>query len=183
MILRSRMTLKSSVVIFQALETSEASLTSAAFANSLASTTSKALFPQKTSWSWWFDHQWHQNDQYRSLFVELIIKNTNFHWDMVPFLLGGCWGQPMLLFWKLVDETQILKPQEYIDTFNQNLTCIFLSVSQFKISTLPWGTLQHSQSSPICPPDFATSVYPIQPGGQNKTDYDHYIRPSAGPAP
>ena len=24
----------------------------------------------------------------------------------------GCWGQPMLLFWKLVDETQISKPPE-----------------------------------------------------------------------
>ena len=24
------------------------------------------------------------------------------------FSVGGCWGQPMLLFWKLVDETQIL---------------------------------------------------------------------------
>ena len=84
---RSRMTLKSSVVIFWALETSAASLTSAASATSLASTASKALFPQKTSWSWWFDHQWHQNDQYRSFFVEWIIKNTNFHWYMVPFLL------------------------------------------------------------------------------------------------
>ena len=34
----------------------------------------------------------------------------------------------MLLFQKLVDETQISKPQEYTDTFKQNLTCIFLSV-------------------------------------------------------
>ena len=44
------------------------------------------------------------------------------------FSVGACWGQPMLLFWKLVDETQIRKPQEYTDTFKQNLTCIFLSV-------------------------------------------------------
>ena len=42
--------------------------------------------------------------------------------------VGGCWGQPMLLFWKLVDETQMPWPQEYTDTFKQNLTCIFLSV-------------------------------------------------------
>ena len=63
---RTRITLKSSVVIFQALETSTASLTSvtsAASATSLASTASTALFPWKTSWSWWFSHQWHQNDQ------------------------------------------------------------------------------------------------------------------------
>ena len=57
---RTWMTLKTSVVIFQALETSAASLTSAASATSLAST---ASFPQKMSWSWWCDHHWHQNDQ------------------------------------------------------------------------------------------------------------------------
>ena len=54
--------LKSSVVVFQALETSPASLTSAASATSLASTASKAQFPQKTSWSW----------------LEWIIKNPIF---------------------------------------------------------------------------------------------------------
>ena len=30
--------------------------------------------------------------------------------------IGGCWGQPMLLFWKL-DETQMPKPQKHADTF------------------------------------------------------------------
>ena len=34
----------------------------------------------------------------------------------------------MLLFWKLVDETQISKPQDYTNTFRQILTSIFLSV-------------------------------------------------------
>ena len=34
----------------------------------------------------------------------------------------------MLLFRKLVDETQISKPQEYTDTFRQILTSVFLSV-------------------------------------------------------
>ena len=29
-----------------------------------------------------------------------------------PISVGGCWGQPMLVFWKLVDETQISKPLE-----------------------------------------------------------------------
>jgi hypothetical protein len=41
--------LKSSVVIFWALETSASSLTSAASATSLAATASTAQFPQKTS--------------------------------------------------------------------------------------------------------------------------------------
>ena len=72
---------------FQALETYAASLTSTAFATSLASTASTALFPQKTSWSWWFDNKWHRNNQYQSFFVEWIIKNQNFLWYMVPFLL------------------------------------------------------------------------------------------------
>ena len=59
-------------------------------------------------------------------------KNLTESWKPIlnfsSFSLRGCWGQPMLLFWKLVDETQISKPQEYTDTFKQNLTCIFLSV-------------------------------------------------------
>jgi hypothetical protein len=46
---RSRMTLKSPVLIFQALETSAASLNSAASATSLASTALTALLPHKTS--------------------------------------------------------------------------------------------------------------------------------------
>ena len=69
---RSRMTLKSSVAIFRTLKTSAASLTSAASATSLVSTDSTALFSQKTSWSWWFDHQWHQNDQYQTFCMEWI---------------------------------------------------------------------------------------------------------------
>ena len=30
---------------------------------------------------------------------------------------GGCLGQSLLLFWKLIDETQMPKPQECTDTF------------------------------------------------------------------
>ena len=49
-------------MIFQALEApaaAAASLTSAAYATLLASTASKAQFPQRTSWSLWSDHYWH----------------------------------------------------------------------------------------------------------------------------
>ena len=56
---RTWTTLKSSAVIFQALETSAASLTSAASATLLASTASKAQFPQKTALFLWSDHYWH----------------------------------------------------------------------------------------------------------------------------
>ena len=62
--------LKSSVVIFQALETSSSSWTSAAFAASAASTASKGQFSQEKVWSWLSDHHWHQNNQYWSFFVE-----------------------------------------------------------------------------------------------------------------
>ena len=66
------------------------------------------------------------------VFQTIKVKMNSRTW-MTPFLtdilsVGGYWGQPILLFWKLVDETQISKPQEYTDTFKQNLTCIFLSV-------------------------------------------------------
>ena len=56
---RSLTTLESSVVIFQALEASAASLTSAASATLLASTASKAQFPQKTALFLWSDYYWH----------------------------------------------------------------------------------------------------------------------------
>ena len=46
---RTWMTLKTSLVFFQTLETSAASLTLAASATSMASTAFTALFPQKTS--------------------------------------------------------------------------------------------------------------------------------------
>ena len=46
---RTRMALKSSIVIFQTLKTSAASLPSLASSTSLASTASTAIFPQKTS--------------------------------------------------------------------------------------------------------------------------------------
>ena len=62
------------------------SLTSAASAASLASTTSTAQFHQRTSWNWWLEHSWHQNDQYWSLYVEWIIKNPIIHWYLISFL-------------------------------------------------------------------------------------------------
>ena len=121
---RTRMTLKSSIVILQALETTAASLTSVASATSLASTASTALFSQKTSWSQWFDHQ---NDQYWSFFLEWFFKNLNFHRCMAPFLSEVV--EASLFYWKLVDETQMSCPQKYTVTFKQYLNCIFLSVS------------------------------------------------------
>ena len=83
---RTWMTLQFSKVIFQALETSAASLTSVSSATLLALTAYTAFFPQKTSWSWLFDHPCHQNDQHRSLGVDWILKNPIFYRYLVPFL-------------------------------------------------------------------------------------------------
>ena len=64
---------------FPGLRTSAASMTSTASTTSIASMTSTASFHQKIYWSWWLDHSWHQNDQYLSLFLELIFKNPIFY--------------------------------------------------------------------------------------------------------
>ena len=48
--------------------------------------------------------------------------------DFSTFSVGGCWGQQILLFWKLVDETKISKPQDFRTLFKQILAYIFLSV-------------------------------------------------------
>ena len=62
------------------------------------------------------------------LFCGLNQQKYKFSMIFGTSSVGGCWGQPMLLFWKLVDETQIPQSQIYTDTFKQNLTCIFLPV-------------------------------------------------------
>ena len=72
---------------FPDLRTSAASMTSTASTTSMASMTFTASFHQKHYLLWWLDHPWHQNDQYRSLFVEWIIKNPIFHWYYHYF----CW--------------------------------------------------------------------------------------------
>ena len=126
---------------FPGPRTSAASLTSSASATSLASTASKALFHQKTSWSWWLHHPWHQNDQYWPLFVEWIIKNPIFHWYLVP-ILSEDWGQLMLVFLKNSCGTQkypISAFQNQIQTdFNLH---IFICQSQFISAISIWDTL------------------------------------------
>ena len=38
------------------------------------------------------------------------VESRNIILNFSTFSVGGCWGQPMLFFWKLIDETQIPKP-------------------------------------------------------------------------
>ena len=52
-------------------------------------------------------------------FCGMDHQKSNFSLIFDTLSVGGCWDQPMLLFWKLVDETQISKPPE--PTMNHNL--------------------------------------------------------------
>ena len=46
------------------------------------------------------------------LFCGMDHQKSNFSLISDTLSVRGCWGQPMLLFWKLVDETQMVKPLE-----------------------------------------------------------------------
>ena len=54
----------------------------------------------------------------------------------------------MLLFQKLILIIKISTSQDFKSTFNYNLTCIFLSLSQIKKTTLPSDTLYIVQTTP-----------------------------------
>ena len=75
---RTRMTLKSSIVISQALKTTAASLTLAA---------STAIFSQKHPDPGDLIINGIKLTSIAIFFVEWFIKNQNFHWYMTPFLL------------------------------------------------------------------------------------------------
>ena len=42
----------------------------------------------------------------------VLVESWNIILKFSTFSFGGCWGQPMLLFWKLVDETQMSTSNE-----------------------------------------------------------------------
>ena len=95
------------------------------------------------------------------LFCGMNHQKYKFSLISVSFSVGGCWGQNMLLFWKLVDETQIPQSQEYTDTFKQNLTCTFLPIR----ANLKY-TLCHE--GPCISHNVSKKVYFSFPDGGNK---------------
>ena len=121
------MTLKSSEVIFQALEPLQPQW---------------PLQPPQPQWP-----QWPQQPHFIKKFTQLdrwIIPSTQMT-NTSPFLwngsskiqfftkignisVGGWWGQSVLLFWKLVVMPKNIQSQHSKSTFKQNPTCIFLSV-------------------------------------------------------
>ena len=105
------MTLKFSVVIFQALKPLQPQW---------------PQWPQQPQWP-----QWPQQpnfikkstDHYGLIitapkwpitvpFCRIDHQKSNFSLISDSLSVGGCWGQPMSFFWKLVGETQIPKPPE-----------------------------------------------------------------------
>ena len=52
------------------------------------------------------------------------------------FSVRGCWGQPMILFWKLIDETQISKPPEPTKHYNAIKLWILLPLRADLLCTL-----------------------------------------------
>ena len=54
------------------------------------------------------------------------VESWNIILNFSTFSVGGCWGQPMSFFWKLVDETQISKPPEATRNHNSIKLLILL---------------------------------------------------------
>ena len=55
--------------------------------------------------------------------------------DIWTFSVRGCWGQPMLLFWELVDETQMSKPPEHTRHHDSRKLLILLPLRAIYFST------------------------------------------------
>ena len=63
-----------------------------------------------------------------SLFCRIIHQRSKFLLISYTLSVGGCWGQPMLLFWKPRMYIKNLSSQHSKTTFKQDFTYIFLSV-------------------------------------------------------
>ena len=75
-------------------------------------------------------------------FCGIDRQKSNFSLISDTLSVGGCWGQPMSFFWKLVDETQISAPPE-ATRHHKSKKNIGPSIpqSQFKKSVSKWDTL------------------------------------------
>ena len=59
-------------------------------------------------------------------FCGIDLQKPNFLLISDILAVGGCWGQPMLLFWKLADETEMVKPPEPTSHHNSRKCLILL---------------------------------------------------------
>ena len=71
---------------------------------------------------------------------KLWMESQNIQLNFSPFSVGGCWGQPILLFWKLVDETQMVKPLEPTIHHNSKKYLILLPLRAIYFRSLHYET-------------------------------------------
>ena len=73
-------------------------------------------------------------------FSGIDLQKSNFLLISDILAVGGCWGQPMLLFWKLADETQMVKPPEPTSHHNSRKCLIFLPLRAIYFRLLYYET-------------------------------------------
>ena len=104
----------------------------------------------------------------------ILTESWKFLLNFSTFSIGGCWGQSMLLFWKLVDKTQISKPQDHTDNFKHNPISIFLSVRPKLLLTFQYEI--------PCIIDFEIDIVPISKSINDSNGPD-WIRTKVGLTP
>ena len=60
--------------------------------------------------------------------------------DFSTFSVGGCWGQPMLLFWKLIHKTQMSNPPDAASYRNSTKLLILLPLRAIYFYSLHYET-------------------------------------------
>ena len=83
----------------------------------------------RTSESSWILNSliWGQKEFYFDVLKTIISSEIMKYQFSIfcTFSVGSCWGQPMLLFWKLVLIIKMSTSQNFKTIFKYNLTCIF----------------------------------------------------------
>ena len=67
-------------------------------------------------------------------------SKIQFFTDFSTFSAGGCWGQPMLLFWKLGQETQMSTPPEATRHHISTQLLVLLHLRAIYFSTFQYET-------------------------------------------
>ena len=87
-------------------------------------------------------------------FCGMDHQKSNFSLISDTLSVGGCWGQPMSFFWKLVDETQIFLTPEATRHHNSIKSLILLPLRANLLYVLhyetPCSELGHRFNFPFC---------------------------------
>ena len=63
---------------------------------------------------------------------KMSVESWNIRLNFGTLSVGGCQNQPMLLFWKKIDKTQMSKSRECAATFSKKLKSIFVGHMGFQ---------------------------------------------------